>query len=269
MTGRRSSGHRAAPIPVGSWRGRLGWVVLVAFGILTLSWSPVGAAAHHSGPRWVAHSAYGLELSVPATWTVAYFLVCPFWSKPGILSIGHSAVAAACPAYQPQDWSDIARVTMDDVAVATSGAGMSPTHTMVVHGLRVEVTNVLVERPIVQWYVPSHHALLTGQGPGALRVLHTLRAATPSAVVAPGRATGNEYLGALSEAGVSGQVTATALRTGRSFSTLAFNGLYSFSAPPGRYVVRGGAASAECPPVAVRLVSGVNGWAPPIRCQGI
>src|ERR1700722_17591517 len=49
---------------------------------------------------WVAHSVYGLQVSVPRTWSVQTFGVCPDGQRPGTLFLGEPrSLGVLCPGY--------------------------------------------------------------------------------------------------------------------------------------------------------------------------
>jgi len=64
------------------------------------SHSPVAAPGLGGRHGSTAYSAYGVQLSVPRSWSVRYFPVCPNAGPQPVLSIGQSEVAAFCPTYR-------------------------------------------------------------------------------------------------------------------------------------------------------------------------
>jgi hypothetical protein len=240
--------------------------VLLIVVLFTLD--PLGHPAHRTSaapaaipPGWTAHSAYGIQLAAPNTWSVQVFGQCPDGKRPGTLFIGTSRFNEFCPEYG----SGTGQV---DVFPDTGGGpDVTPgtLHRMQVHGLSVLSSETGTE---LRWTIPSLHLTVTGMGPGALSIMRTLARATGQAVPATGEITGAEYLDAMARAPVSGPMTVRSLPSGRSTQVAVVGGVFSFSGSPGRYVLTGHDGNAPCGPVTVTLVSGTITAAPPIVCQG-
>jgi len=223
-------------------------------------------------PGWVAHSAYGVQVSVPKSWKVIYFPGCPLYQRSGVLTIGVSVVPFFCPAYIPPASSTSVSLSLTIGAdPMTTGLHPPTVRTIRVHGLTVETQTVShgTNQASTIWYVPSRSATLTGLGRGVLQVMQTLSVATSRAAAAPGNVTGSLDLETLQQQPVSGPVTVTDSRTRKVLAVDAVNGQYSFSGPPGAYAVQGHAGSATCPLLAVTVRSGENITAPTILCQGL
>jgi hypothetical protein len=96
---------RRSPIGPFGRSERRGWLVAVASALIFVAATclaiPSGAAMAKRTPTdWVAHSAYGLQLSVPTTWAVAYFRNCPA-GKVGTSLIATPAVLSYCQETSP------------------------------------------------------------------------------------------------------------------------------------------------------------------------
>jgi hypothetical protein len=124
---------------------------------------------HGSPTTWVAHSAYGLQISVPGYWTVEVFGQCRDRTKPGTLFIGTSKFVDFCPMYG----STSTQVDMFRGRQST----FSSQHSQVirVNGLKVLSGPTGTEQ---YWYVPSRHVVVTGADLKALAIIHTLALAT-------------------------------------------------------------------------------------------
>jgi hypothetical protein len=231
--------------------------------------SPVAAPGLGGRHGSTAYSAYGVQLSVPKTWSVRYFPGCPNTGPPPVLSIGQSEVAYSCPSFRSPTSVGVS-VNQGNLLPRDSSGKVQGSRTIRVHGLRVEVaTSTSPQSPTpIEWYVPSKNVSITGAGTGALQVMETLTSARPGAVVTPGHVKGYQYLETLQQLPVSGPVTVTDVRTGMSSTIYAIGGEYTFSGGPGGYAVQGHDGNAPCPPVTVTVVSGENVTAPPIMCQG-
>jgi hypothetical protein len=233
------------------------------------SHSPVAAPGLGGRHASTAYSAYGVQLSVPKSWSVRYFPGCPNTGPQPELSIGQSAVAYNCPTYRSARAVGVSLVQGNQLPRDRFGKVQS-SRTIRVHGLHVEVaTSTGLQSPTpIAWYVPSKDVSVTGAGTGALQVMETLASARPGAVVTPGDVKGYQYLETLQQLPVSGPVTVTDARSGTSSTIYAIEGEYTFSGRPGGYIVQGHDGNAPCPPVTVEVVSGEHVTAPPIRCQG-
>ncbi len=209
---------------------------------------------------WVAHSAYGLQMSVPKSWAVAYFRNCPV-RDAGTLLIGTPAYYSFCTEIP----ADANIVTMQPEKSEAVNAGH--VRHLVVHGL--DVTSYS-SGGILNWAVPSKNVVLTATGPGSSAVLHTLALATSHAQAAPGVLNGSEYLEALTQVPVTGPVSVARLDAhGPSLPPAqAFEGHFSVTLPPGRYRLTGLDGNAPCPPVRASVLSGQTTDVPEIDCQG-
>jgi hypothetical protein len=218
-------------------------------------------AAARSAPKgWVVESAYGLQLSVPPSWTTAYFENCPH-AGAGTLLIGTPSVDAFC-AEAPRGTN---LVTMQPAPPASIGG----THQLelVIHGIRVKATS---SGDAVTWVVPDRNVVIAGTGPQSLAILRTLSAATSQARAAPGLLEGSMYLEALQQVPVTGPVSLTRVNAhGPALATVhAHDGHFSATLPPGTYLLRGHDGNAPCPSLSVTVQSGLPATAPPIDCQG-
>lgn len=241
---------------------RFGVAAIVGLAILAAcSQAQPSTSASASPSDWVAHSAYGLQLSVPRTWSVQVFGQCPNGQKPGTLFIGTSRFVDYCP---------VVLSNRSQVAIAESASAI-PTYAATSRHLRVHGLAVLSSKTEsgVLWIIPSKQVTVTGSGPDALSIMGTLEPATPRAIPAAGIVSGTEYLEAVMQVPVSGSITITMPRSHRTLSVTAIDGRFSFSGAPGRYVLTGHDGNAPCPPVSVILPSGERVNAPPIRCQGV
>jgi hypothetical protein len=226
---------------------------------LTLPFATTSTAA--TPPRsWVSHSAYGLQLSVPKSWGVAYFEDCPK-AKVGTLLIGTQPFITNCANYS-------ARTNIVTMHPETSEAVIGPRERRFrIHGLPIVSYSVGGE---VSWYVSSESIVVTAQGPGSLGVIHTLTPTTRRAEAAPGLLNGAEYLEALVQAPITGPVSVARLQARGATQSVVqaydarFSGLFS----PGVYRITGHSGNVECPPVIAIVRSGRTSQAPTIYCQG-
>jgi hypothetical protein len=219
-----------------------------------------GRVTGTSMPRgWVAHSAYGLQLSVPKAWAVTYFRNCPV-RDAGTLLIGTPAYSSFCPEIS----ADANIVTMQP---EESGAvPASHVRRFVVHGLVVISYST---GGIVNWAVPSENVVLAATGPQSSAVLNTLSVATSRAQAAPGVLKGSEYLVAVMRTPVTGLVSVKRLDAhGPALEVHAYDGQFSDTIAPGRYLVTGQDGDAPCPARRVSVRSGLTTTSPEIDCQG-
>jgi hypothetical protein len=253
-------GHEHVPARLRIWSA-------IASALLCLaamsSATPVGATiakASTTPHGWVAVSAYGLQLSVPKSWTVLYFKSCP-GGDPGTLMIGTPTLFDVCGF----DASDANVVTMQP---GNSGA-VRDAHEkqLVVHGLSVTSYSI---RSSVTWEIGSKGVVITATGPRVSAVLHTLTLSTLRAQAAPGVLMGTEYLVALMRTPVTGPVSVARLDThGPGLpAAQAFDGQFSDTLPPGRYRLTGHAGNAPCPSITASVQSGRTTNLPAIDCQG-
>jgi hypothetical protein len=236
------------------------WMVGCAVLTLWVVTTPVASANRAAGSTpqgWIARSAYGLQLSVPASWTVGFFQGCAARGT-GTLLIGTPQVLLHCaetPASEDVVWMQ---------PLESSAASSGHTRRLVIHGLRVVASTPSA------WVIPSEHVAITAVGTRSRAVLDTLRAATPRAEPAPGMLRGSENLIALTRTPVTGPISILrrdAHRPG-SATVQAYDGQFWDALPPGHYRLTGHAGDAPCPPVMVTVTSGVTVQAPEIDCQG-
>jgi hypothetical protein len=212
-------------------------------------------------PRgWVAHSAYGLQLSVPKSWGVAYFHNCP-GAKAGTLLIGTPPLLSNCQNYPANTNIVTLQPEKSEAVIGTHE------HNFRFHGLPVVSYSVGGN---ITWDFSSKNIVVTAQGPDSLRVLHTLTRATMHAEAAPGLLTGTEYLEALTQAPVTGPVSLSRVdaRAPTQSVVQAYDAHFSGLLSPGVYRLTGHDGNVECPPVTAIVQSGRTSQAPAIYCQG-
>jgi hypothetical protein len=209
---------------------------------------------------WATYSAYGVQISVPRSWSVQYFGQCPDGQKPGTLFIGTSQFIDQCQYVSAKTGRVALSVSSDMGTGATNPAPIA-----IVNGLTVIEVGAPSQRT---WVVASHNATVTGSGPSSLAVLKTLAPATREATPAEGIASGTVQLIALGTTPVTGRVEVTDLHTGKRRTVLAIDGAFSFEAAPGPYRLTINDGSAPCGPVTVTVQAGQRVTAPPIDCQG-
>jgi len=244
-------------------------VLLVAAAVLIavlVTGTPLRTKLHgtepdrHARSGVASYSAYGLQVSIPRTWTVRAFPPCPVAASPGALDIGQTDLSYFCP----RSLGPGSIVELYALTVPLAWTGKPPTRSSV-NGIPVLR---LASNDSTLWYVPSAHAELVGQGAGSKGVLGTLRRATEGATPAPGVGNGSEYLVALGRVPVSGAVKVESLTSGTTSVVQVVKGQFSFSGAPGQYRVTGSDGTAPCSPVRVTLISGRYSTVPPILCQG-
>jgi hypothetical protein len=248
-------------------------LAVVFVGVLATACSARSEAASSPIPAdWIAQSAYGVQLSVPASWSVRDFGQCPDGSRPGTLFIGTSRFVDMCPEYGLGH----TQVAIYDSAIADGDNSSLPmTGSEIINGIRVDKFRT-GEGSL--WVVVSKHVTITGSGPNALSVMHSLAPASPDAHPAAGIVQGSAYLEALQKVPITGtieyqrigqQSTASALPPTNTPSPIpVFDGQYSAVLPAGRYRFSTGAGSATCTAVSVTVLSGLTVTAPTITCSG-
>jgi hypothetical protein len=246
-----------------SWPADLLTVLLTLAIPATVLATSAGAAIAKSSAshqNWVAHSAYGLQLSVPKSWAVKYFENCP-GQGPGTLLIGTPSVYDNCAEIP----SGTNIVTMQPETSDLEQT--SQVKNLVVHGLHV-TSSLLGD--VVNWDIRAKGVVLTATGSQSSAVLHTLSITTPRAQAAPGILKGTEYLEALRQIPVTGLVSVVRLDAhGPSLpAAQAYDGQFSDSLPPGTYRLAGHDGNAPCPSVTATVPSGRTIDIPPIYCQG-
>ena len=214
---------------------------------------------------WTAHSAYGVQISVPRSWKVSYFPTCAEGGHPGELDLGTSqgATCQSFPGGTGGTMVVVTKVRLTGPSVPRSG--FSNFKKISVNGLVVLAKS---SAGSFDWYIESAQVSIFGYGPGAARVLHTVSRSTSHAIPAPGIGKGTTYLDALSRVPRSGPVQVRSVDTGKTTTVQAAIGQFSFQGPPGRYVVTTDAGSAPCAPIQVSLTSGTYSTWPPLVCQG-
>lgn len=225
--------------------------------------SSTSSASASTTPRgWVAHSAYGLQIAVPKSWTVRTFQNCP-GRGPGTLLIGTPLIYDFCPMIP----SNANIVTMERQRSGSASTPRSHVSHLVVNGLRI---TRLSGRGPTMWAIPSHHAVVVLRGPAGPAVARTLAPATSRAQSAPGLLVGTEQLVAVQSVNVTGPISVIRLDAhGPALPPLrAIDGEFSTQLPPGRYQLRGQDGNASCPAKVIRIVAGeVRRVA--LTCQGI
>ncbi len=217
----------------------------------------------------MAHSAYGIQVSVPKSWKVTYFSPCP---RTDTLNIGAAGYSAQCPVFDSSGpWLGIYSMSPGQprTGVPYPAYSAPPGYhfpTLTVRGLRVL-------RPpssplTAAWLVPSKNAVVNGSGPKALALMRTLAPATRCAIPALGIVTGKEYLEDVMQVPVSGAVTLTALKSLKTLSFDAYGGGWGATVPPGHYAATGHDGNTVCPAVQFTVQSGLRVTAPIIRCEG-
>lgn len=211
---------------------------------------------------WVAHSAYGLQLSVPASWHVAYFQNCPD-GGPGNLLIGTPLVYAMCLNY-PESLNIVTMQPSKSEARLKNKSERS----FVIDGLHVTSET---SGPFITWAIPSKNVVITAMGNHSNAVLHTLAKATPKAQAAFGVIKGTESLQGATTVPVTGLISVIRLDAHGPAPAVArsFGGTYTEQLPPGRYRLTGHDGDAACPVETVIVSPGLMTAVPPIVCQGI
>jgi hypothetical protein len=219
---------------------------------------PVPGVPH----RWATYSAYGLQISVPKSWSVQYFGQCPDGQKPGTLFIGTSQSVDQCPEFG-SNTGMVALYETPEPEVMPYNLAMLPA---AVHGLSVEEDNASSPR---YWTVPAHGATLRSSGPGSAAVLRTLAPATPQATPADGIASGTATLAGIpGGTPVTGKVEATDTHTGKQRSVLVLDGQFWFEGAPGPYRLVLTSGNTPCTITTVTVLAGQRVTAAPIVCQG-
>jgi len=259
-------------------------VTLVVAGPLR-STQPHQPTTERTAPRgWVAYSAYGLQLSVPKSWSVQPFGQCP---RGNTLFIGTSQFVDSCPEFgsggtivsmsakpDPYTASHDGSTAQDNAAaLALYSADVAATRngrSLIVNGLRVLQARTGSD---LLWVIPANRAVLTGSGPAAEKVMRTLATVTTSASPAPGTVYGTAYLSALVRVPITGRVTYVRIqpidKSLVAHSVGVLNGNYSATLTPGTYRFTTADGNAQCSSVSAKVESGRMITAPPIVCQGM
>jgi len=152
---------------------RLAVVSLVAVILLgSCSSSPAASSPPVAPSGWTTHTYDGLTISTPASWKVfRQPPVCPGAARIGALLLG-PVQGAGCPA--PPKMKPPYGIAPNVVSVTDfSGTSSLPEgyHSDVVNGFHVRVLN---ERSPA-WWIPGLGLLVSGSGPKASQVMHTIR----------------------------------------------------------------------------------------------
>ena len=232
---------------------------------------------------WPAYAAYGLQLSVPKSWSVQPFGQCP---RGNTLFIGTSQFVDSCPAFgsggsivsmsakpDPYTASHDGSTAQDNAAAlalySTDVAATRNGKSLVINGLHVVQARTGSD---VLWVIPSKGAVLTGSRPAAVKVMRTLATVTMHASPAPSTIYGTAYLSALVRVPITGRVTYVRIqpidKSVVAHSVGVLNGNYSATLTPGTYRLTTVDGNAPCSQSTVRAESGRMITAPPIVCQG-
>jgi hypothetical protein len=218
-----------------------------------------GGHVRDSPTASVAHSAYGLQLSVPRNWTVEVFGQCRDGRTPGTLFIGTSKFVDFCPSYGSKS------TQVDMFPGERSPLSSQHSQAFRVNGVKVLSSPTGTEQ---YWYVPSKHVVVTGADLKALAIMRTLAPATRQAVPAVGQLDGSEYIETLVQSRVTGPITVKRIGTKHSYTVQAVAGHFSFGGRPGNYVLTGRDGNTPCSSVIATVISGTVTNAPPVTCDG-
>ena len=219
-----------------------------------------GASTTASTQNWVAHSAYGLQISVPTAWKVGYFQNCPE-GGPGALLIGAPLVYDNCAGFSRNP--NVVSMQPEKSEVWSKN---SSDRSFVIHGLHVDSHSTGGE---VEWAIASKSTVVTAYGAKAKSVLKTLTTATSMAQAAPGMIKGSEYLETLTKTPVTGIISAIELDAhGPEVPIHAYDGQYSDLLPAAKYGLTGQDGDAPCPPIIIKVHSGLTTHVREIDCQG-
>ena len=187
---------------------------------------------------WATYSAYGLQISVPKSWSVQYFGQCPDGQKPGTLFIGTSQFVDNCPEIRIRHQRGFPLLRWVDTSRRRrypDCGGSWPEHLGVPvrrhRRLPLQRTSDLV------------CACVQRNGHG-LRTRLTHRAANLEAATSRGHSGGRHRLrhrDARRPPGgspVTGKLEATDTRTGKKRSVLVIDGQFWFEGAPGPYRLR-------------------------------
>jgi hypothetical protein len=114
---------------------------------------------------WKSYAFGGVAISVPTSWAVKHDTNCPNTGAPGALLLGFPKVLENCADYL---------YSSSFVAIHGSMGAIPPSGSpIVVNGLPVDVG--FGSPTSLEWSVPSLGLQVSGSGPEATRILHTLR----------------------------------------------------------------------------------------------
>lgn len=124
----------------------------------------------HVPKGWTTHAYDGIAISAPAGWKYygpGSVIGCPDPQNGGLLALGATYSGAACP-------STVGPLETTISIQSGLGSGSPSTHRARVNGLNVKVVDHAAG---IIWFVPSRNLTVSGSGPEANKVLHTLRPA--------------------------------------------------------------------------------------------
>ncbi len=149
-------------------------VVPLTVAVLMGSWTDVSAASSSTATPagWKTHAYAGVAISVPASWKVfEQPPVCPGAARVGALLLG-PVQGAGCP---PSPGTKAPYVIAPSIVSVTDFAGTSSLpegyHSTVINGFHVRVLN----ESSPAWWIPDLGLLVSGSGPKARMVMHTIR----------------------------------------------------------------------------------------------
>jgi len=140
--------------------------------------TPAGAHRHTPNrqaqvvPTGWKSATYGrVTISVPSNWAVKRATGCPNTAAPGALLLGAPATPINCPYYH----YPVNRVTVTTIPVGDDTDLPSATSATRINGIRV--LRLFGSPNALEWIAPSVNVEISGSGPQAGRIVHTLRAA--------------------------------------------------------------------------------------------
>jgi hypothetical protein len=246
-------------------RRHAGALVAVAVAACLIVLGVVANPTNAAPPRSKTISFLGLQLTVPSSWAVGYFVDCPDPNRNQLL-IGQAARVSSCPG------GSGTRQQGNTVYVYQTHLSAPPAmyvvRGFVVHGLTVNRITTNAFSPDPFWVVPAYGVGITTSGRVAKQVIHSLARATPRAHPSPGQIKGTETLATLTSSPITGPVRIThAGRVHRAMVTSSTNGFFAAVLRPGVYEVVGYDGTATCPPSRVTVVSGATTTVR-VECQG-
>lgn len=133
--------------------------------------TPATQLSAHVPEGWTTHTYDGIAISAPAGWKYygpSTVIGCPDPQNGGLLALGATYSGAGCAASGGPSATTIQ-------IQSGLGSGSPSAHGARVNGLNVKVVNDAAGGII--WLVPSRNLTVSGSGPEANKVLHTLRPA--------------------------------------------------------------------------------------------